>query len=161
MDGKGRWVDNIIMERFWRTYKHEFFLHREPKSLEEAIEMTSKWMEYYNRESPHSSLKNCSLLMYRENNACPLPADFFWGAIFPLRHGSPHFASRPRCARDSMSTLQNRTKNGLTSEGIERYKNYTRQMYTSEGAEISFLSVERRQRKFFSVKSLALVLSLG
>ena len=61
MDGKGRWADNIIMERFWRTYKHEFFLHREPKSLEDAIEMTSEWMEYYNRERPHSALKNCSL----------------------------------------------------------------------------------------------------
>ena len=77
MDGKERWVDNIVMERFWRTYKHEFFLHREPKSLDEAIEMTSEWMEYYNRERPHSSLKNCSPLMYRENHAIPLPANFW------------------------------------------------------------------------------------
>ena len=59
MDGKGRWADNIIMERFWRTYKHEFFLHREPRNLDEANEMTAKWLEYYteyyNRERPHSS----------------------------------------------------------------------------------------------------------
>ncbi|MBQ7024427.1 MAG: integrase core domain-containing protein, partial [Akkermansia sp.] len=37
--------------------KNRFFLHREPKNLDEAIEMTSEWMEYYNRERPHSSLK--------------------------------------------------------------------------------------------------------
>ena len=56
MDGKGRWADNIIMERFWRTYKHESFLHREPRNLEEAIVMTSQWLEYYNKERPHSAL---------------------------------------------------------------------------------------------------------
>ncbi|MBR2125272.1 MAG: transposase, partial [Akkermansia sp.] len=88
MDGKGRWADNIIMERFWRTYKHEFFLHREPESLEDAIEMTSAWMEYYNRERPHSSLKNCSPLMYRENHACPLPANFWRDFSAPARLAS-------------------------------------------------------------------------
>lgn len=25
VDGKGRWADNIVMERFWRTYKYDFF----------------------------------------------------------------------------------------------------------------------------------------
>ncbi|MGN0828511.1 MAG: integrase core domain-containing protein [Akkermansia sp.] len=64
------------MERFWRTNKHEFFLHRESKSPEDAIEMTSEWMEYYNRERPHSALKNCSPLMYRENLASPPSGEF-------------------------------------------------------------------------------------
>ena len=79
--------------------------------------MTSEWMEYYNRERPHSSLKNCSPLMYRENHAPPFRRIF--GAIFPLRHGSRRYAPRPRYARDAMPMLQNRAKNGLTSEGIE------------------------------------------
>lgn len=116
MDGKGRWADNIIMERFWRAYKHEFFLHREPKSLEDAIEMTSKRMAYYNQERPHSSLKNCSPMMYRENHPPPLYSEFF--ARF-FRSGKARFALRPCYARDAMPTLQNRVKNGLTSEGIE------------------------------------------
>ena len=77
MDGKGRWVDNIVKERLWRTYKHEFFLHREPKSLEDAIEMISKWMEYYNRERSHSALSYCSPLMYREKHDSPVPANFW------------------------------------------------------------------------------------
>ena len=76
MDGKGRWADNIIMERFWRTYKYDFFLPREPKNLDEAIEMTSEWVEYHNRERPPSSLKNCSPLMYRENHATPPSGEF-------------------------------------------------------------------------------------
>lgn len=71
MDGKGRWADNIIMERFWRTYKHEFFLHREPRNLEEAIIMTAEWLEYYNKERPHSSLDYLSPQMYRDEAATP------------------------------------------------------------------------------------------
>lgn len=77
MDGKGRWADNIIMERFWRTYKHEFFLHREPRNLEEAIIMTAEWLEYYNKERPHSSLDNLSPQMYRDAASTPLAANFW------------------------------------------------------------------------------------
>ena len=55
--------------------------HREPKSLGETIEMTSKWMEYYNRERPHSALSYCSPLMYREKYASPVPANF-WRRFF-------------------------------------------------------------------------------
>ena len=76
MDGKGRWADNIIMERFWRTYKYEFFLHREPRNLDEANEMTAEWLEYYNRERPHSSLNNISPLQYREESGSSLPTNF-------------------------------------------------------------------------------------
>ena len=51
MDGKGRWADNIVMERFWRTYKHEFFLQRDPRSLEGAMEMTAEWLGYYKQRT--------------------------------------------------------------------------------------------------------------
>ena len=33
------------MERFRRTYKREFFLHRKPRFLDEAKEMTARWLE--------------------------------------------------------------------------------------------------------------------
>lgn len=104
MDGKGRWADNIIMERFWRTYKYEFFLHREPKNLDEAIEMTSEWMEYYNRERPHSSLKNCSPLMYRENHATPLPANFWRDFSAPARLASLRSAPSLRSGRHAYAS---------------------------------------------------------
>ena len=103
MDGEGRWADNIIMERFWRTYKHEFFLHREPRSLAEANEMTAEWLEYYNRERPHSSLNNKSPLQYREESGSSLPANFWLDFS----------------ASAQLAALQNRAKNGLTSEDTE------------------------------------------
>lgn len=107
MDGKGRWADNIIMERFWRTYKHEFFLHREPKTLQEAECMTAKWLEYYNRERFHSSLKNKSPLQYRKESPPPLLANFWRDFSAPagltarcaapsLRSGRPAYATKSR-----------------------------------------------------------------
>ncbi len=52
MDGKGRWADNIVMDRFWRTYKYDFFLLRECRTLEEAREQTAAWLDYYNTPAP-------------------------------------------------------------------------------------------------------------
>ena len=114
MDGKGRWADNIIMERFWRTYKHEFFLHREPGSLAESNEMTAEWLEYYNRERSRSSLNNKSPFKNRDASCRQI-----FGAIFPLRRSSWRYALRPRSARDAEPALQNRAKNGLISEDTE------------------------------------------
>ncbi|MBR3903147.1 MAG: integrase core domain-containing protein [Akkermansia sp.] len=39
--------------------------------------MTAKWLEYYNRERPHSSLHNKSPLQYREESGSTLPANFW------------------------------------------------------------------------------------
>ena len=58
MDGKGRWADNIAVERFWRTYKHDCFLLNEVNTLEEARRLTAHWLTYYNRERPHARLDN-------------------------------------------------------------------------------------------------------
>ena len=79
-DGKGRWADNIVMERFWRTYKHEFFLLREPDGLEDARSATAAWMDYYNTERPHATLGNMSPAEYRKRRGAP-PAAIF-SAIF-------------------------------------------------------------------------------
>jgi len=35
MDGKGRWVDNVIIERFWRTVKYEQIFLNPPDNIEE------------------------------------------------------------------------------------------------------------------------------
>lgn len=57
-DGKGRWADNIIMERLWRSYKYEFFFIHEPSNIIELQVITAKWLNYYNNKRPHASLKN-------------------------------------------------------------------------------------------------------
>ena len=104
MDGKGRWADNIIMERFWRTYKHEFFLHREPRNLEEAMVMTAEWLEYYNKERPHSSLDYLSPQMYRDEAATPLATNFWRDFSAPAQLAALRAAPSLRSGRNAYAT---------------------------------------------------------
>lgn len=56
MDAKGRSIDNIIMERFWRTLKHEDIYPSGYTNIKEAREGIDEYMMIYNSERLHSSL---------------------------------------------------------------------------------------------------------
>ncbi|MBR5888346.1 MAG: IS3 family transposase [Akkermansia sp.] len=77
MDGKGRWADNIAVERFWRTYKHDCFQLNEVNTLEEGRRLTAHWLTYYNRERPHAQLDNLSPSEYCRQKGYPPGGDFF------------------------------------------------------------------------------------
>lgn len=73
----------------------------------EANEMKAKWLEYYNRERPHSSLHNKSPLQYREESGNTLAANFWRDFSAPaglaairaapsLRSGRPAYATKSR-----------------------------------------------------------------
>jgi len=58
MDGKARAIDNIRIERFWRTIKYEYLFLNDftsPKELEKGI---YNYIHFYNNYRPHQSLKN-------------------------------------------------------------------------------------------------------
>jgi putative transposase len=48
MDGKGRCVDNIPIERFWRTVKYEEVYFNTYETVKEARESLDKYIEWYN-----------------------------------------------------------------------------------------------------------------
>ena len=56
MDGKGRWMDNIMIERLWRTLKYECVYLNAFETGSEARAGIGRWVELYNRKRPHSSL---------------------------------------------------------------------------------------------------------
>jgi putative transposase len=56
MDGKGCWVDNVFIERLWRSLKYECIYLNAFYSFKEAKAGIEQWMSYYNGERPHSSL---------------------------------------------------------------------------------------------------------
>jgi putative transposase len=56
MDGKGRWLDNVVIERFWRSLKYEdIYLHayEDGPSLRQGL---NAYMHRYNSERLHQSL---------------------------------------------------------------------------------------------------------
>jgi putative transposase len=57
MDGKGRCMDNIFVERLWRSLKYEEVYLKAYDSVAEAREGIAKWIEFYNHERPHQALE--------------------------------------------------------------------------------------------------------
>ena len=56
MDGKGRWVDNVFIERLWRSLKYECVYLRAFQDGTQARQQIGAWIRYYNEQRPHSSL---------------------------------------------------------------------------------------------------------
>ena len=55
MDGKGRWMDNVLIERLWRSVKHEWVLLHEYETLPELEQLLGEWVDRYNRWRPHTA----------------------------------------------------------------------------------------------------------
>jgi putative transposase len=56
MDGKGAWRDNVFVERLWRSVKYEEVYLRAYESVSEARISIGRYLDFYNRRRPHSSL---------------------------------------------------------------------------------------------------------
>lgn len=56
MDGKGAWVDNVFIERFWRTIKYEHILLYSFETIRELRRSIGSFIEMYNRRRLHQSL---------------------------------------------------------------------------------------------------------
>lgn len=58
MDGKGRCIDNIYIERFWRSIKYEEVYLKSYEDVKTARGEIGLYIEWYNQERPHQSLNN-------------------------------------------------------------------------------------------------------
>jgi putative transposase len=56
MDGKGRWVDNVFVERLWKSVKYEEVYLHAYDSVAEARQGLQRYFQFYNQRRPHSSL---------------------------------------------------------------------------------------------------------
>jgi putative transposase len=56
MDGKGRFKDNIFIERLWRTLKYERIYLRVYETGSELAKDMTTWFPWYNERRPHTSL---------------------------------------------------------------------------------------------------------
>ncbi|MFC0282559.1 transposase [Camelimonas abortus] len=55
MDGRGRWIDNRMIERLWRSLKYECVYLNAFETGSEARKGIAAWITYYNESRPHSS----------------------------------------------------------------------------------------------------------
>jgi len=78
MDGKGRWMDNIFIERLWRSYKYEDLYMKEYATLAELEAGIRQWMERYNTWRPHQNLGNQTPAQVYETNRKPATPATEW-----------------------------------------------------------------------------------
>ena len=67
MDGRGRVMDNIFIERLWRSFKYEEIYLRDYADGIEARRGLDRYFRFYNTERQHQSLGNRT------------PADWYYG----------------------------------------------------------------------------------
>jgi putative transposase len=89
MDGRGRWMDNVFIERLWRSLKHEDIYLKGYADGREAKAGIASWITFYNGRRPHQGLNHRTpMAVWREgltlsgtavdmtlrlDNACALP----------------------------------------------------------------------------------------
>ena len=56
MDGRGRYLDNIFIERLWRSLKYEAVYLHELTDGRDAERVIGSWFSFYGELRPHSSL---------------------------------------------------------------------------------------------------------
>ncbi len=67
MDGKGRCMDNIFIERLWRSVKYEKIFLEEFETVPKLLAGSKEYFEFYSFERPHQSLSGKT------------PAEMYWG----------------------------------------------------------------------------------
>lgn len=74
MDGKGRWVDNVMIERFWRSLKHEEVYMKAYESVNDARVNIRNYIEFYNTDRKHQSLDRTPDQAYFKSATLPKAA---------------------------------------------------------------------------------------
>ena len=69
MDGKGRWVDNVIIERARKSVKYEEVYLKAYESVAEAREALKAYFQFYNCERRHQGLDG------------RIPHEVYWGTL--------------------------------------------------------------------------------
>lgn len=69
MDGKGRWMDNVFVERLWRSVKYEEVYLKSYETVAEARAGIDTYLEFYNSERRHQGLNRQT------------PDQVYWGSV--------------------------------------------------------------------------------
>jgi putative transposase len=76
MDGRGRWMDNVFIERLWRSLKYEDVYLKGYADGQEAARGIAEWVAFYNERRPHQALADRTpMAVWRQAIAGAKPVD--------------------------------------------------------------------------------------
>ena len=90
MDGKGHWMDNVMIERLWRSRKYEYIYLQAFETGSEARAGIGSWIEYYNIKRPHSALAGQTPAKAYRGRAAASPGHARRGCRCHWRHENQH-----------------------------------------------------------------------
>lgn len=71
MDGKGRAIDNVCIERLWRSVKYEYVYLSPASEAKQLFEGLARYFQYYNHRRPHQGIgriRSAELYRLQENH---------------------------------------------------------------------------------------------
>ena len=78
MDGRGRWMDNVFIERLWRSLKYEDIYLKGYADGREAKAGIAEWIAFYNDRRPHQALGDRTpMAVWREGAPSRAPVDMW------------------------------------------------------------------------------------
>jgi putative transposase len=84
MDGKGRWADNIFVERLWRSVKYELVFLHSFETVEQVKEAVDQYFLFYNQDRFHQSLNYHTPNMVFELKKVPTKKELFESFVSQL-----------------------------------------------------------------------------
>jgi putative transposase len=66
MDGRGRWMDNVFIERLWRSLKYECKFLNAFETGSEARAGIGRWISHYNTDRPHRTPDEVYAMQFNE-----------------------------------------------------------------------------------------------
>lgn len=75
MDGRGRWMDNVFIERLWRSLKHEDIYLKGYVEARDAKAGIADWIGFYNHLRPHQALENRTPMAVWRDGVTGVPGD--------------------------------------------------------------------------------------
>lgn len=104
MDGKGRALDNVFIERFWRSLKQEKIYRLELQSVQEAKAAITQYMLFYNKQRMHQSLD------YKTPESVYLEGLQAYGYV----NNSHEFFTSPQAQQQDLSFLNNQAESSIS-----------------------------------------------
>ncbi len=99
MDGRGRCMDNIFIERLWRSLKYEDIYLKHYADGREARAGIAQWLAFYNDRRPHQALGyRTPMSVWREGMPSAERAVDMW-TTRPRTNWPDHLAALPTCAQ--------------------------------------------------------------
>jgi putative transposase len=98
MDGRGRWIDNVFIERLWRSLKYEDIYLKGYADGRQARAGIALWMAFYNSHRPHQALGyRTPMVVWREGGLTGPLGDRAVDMTLVLRTSLDNAAALPTC----------------------------------------------------------------